>query len=54
MALFNVVKTGHQKDMCYDETGLCALHKYTILGSLPSAHNYEGLCDRRAPKGPSL
>lgn len=45
MARFNVVKIGHQKDMCYNEIGQCALHKDTILGSLPTAHNCKGLCN---------
>lgn len=29
-----VLKYGHQKDMCYDETGLCAQSIDTILGSM--------------------
>ena len=27
-----VVKNGHQKDMCYNEIGLCAQNKDIILG----------------------
>ena len=29
-----VVKNGHQKDMCYNEIGLCAQNKDSVLGSL--------------------
>jgi hypothetical protein len=27
------IKSGHQKGACYDEIGLCALSKDTVLGS---------------------
>jgi hypothetical protein len=29
-----VVMTGHQKDTCYNEIGLCAQNKDTVLGSV--------------------
>lgn len=39
-----VVKKKHQKDICYEESGLCAL-KYRHHSKFNSEHDWEGLCD---------
>lgn len=44
MARF-VVKTGPKKDMCYDESGVCA-QNVDINFRFYCQHNWEGRCDR--------